>query len=388
MQKIRPSVLDIKDWLIEIRRDIHRHPELGYNEKRTSALVERELRAMGYEVKTGLGQTGVLGFRRFSDQGKVLGLRADMDALPITESMNNTCRSEINGVMHACGHDLHTAMLLGAAKVLAGDRSLYNALKGAVKVIFQPAEEGGRGALAMINDGVLENPPVDAVFAAHVAPQLDTGAIGYTPGVAMASVDNFTITFKGRGGHAAHPDYALDPIAPAAEFISRLKKAASRLDQALLAVCTFQAGVKCNVIPDQAVISGTIRALSEPQHEKLIKILEQTVEDFALEKIMELDLELERGYPMLVNDDGMLEVVKKAAGAAVGPENLVRQGPSYGAEDMAYFLNAVPGVNYNLGCRKPGRPITMIHSPEFDPNEDAMLVGVEVLLRLAEEILG
>ncbi|MFH1135669.1 MAG: M20 family metallopeptidase [Pseudomonadota bacterium] len=388
MPKIRPSVLALGEWMFEIRRDIHRHPELGYEEKRTSGLVARELRALGYDVKTGLGRTGVAGLRRFSPAGRVLGLRADMDALPVVESPKNFCRSEIEGLMHACGHDLHIATLLGAARVLARDEALGRSLRGAVKVIFQPAEEGGRGALAMINDGVLQNPALDAIFAAHVAPQLETGLIGYTPGVAMAAVDNFTIHFQGRGGHAAHPKYAQDPIAPAAEFVNRLKKAAAPLDRALLAICTFHAGTKSNIIPDQAVITGTLRALSEPHHEKLLAILSKTVEDFAREKSLEVKLNLEKGYPMLVNDDRMLAVLKQAAGLAVGPANVVEHAPSFGAEDMAYFLKEVPGVNYNLGCRKPGGPVTMIHSSEFDPNEEAMLVGVEVMIRLAEALLA
>ncbi|MEW5722289.1 MAG: M20 family metallopeptidase [Thermodesulfobacteriota bacterium] len=386
---LRAEVAGLLAWLIEVRRGIHRRPELGYQETRTSALVARLLRDLGLEVRTGVGRTGVVGLWRTGRPGPVLGLRADMDALPVTEDTGHEFSSSVPGVMHACGHDLHTAMLLGVAKVLAEGEGYRESLAGSVKFIFQPAEEGGGGAGAMIADGVLRDPPLDAVFAAHVIPVLEVGQVGVRPGPALASVDIFHVEVRGRGGHAAHPDLAADPLAPAAELVRRIKDRAAALEQALVAVTVFQAGTLTNIIPETALLAGTIRALSAADREAARDLVRKEASLLEKETGLKASVRLEAGYPMLVNDRNMTDLLAETAAGVVGPADVIEQGPSYGAEDMAYFLAKVPGSHFWLGCGVPGRENpAMLHSPRFDPDEKVMPVGVEVMVRLAERLLG
>lgn len=389
MSKIRPYVKNLENWLIETRRDIHQHPELGYQEYRTSELVAETLKNLGLNVKKGLGRTGVVGVWESDEPGKCIGLRADMDALGMDEPSNKDYASVNKGVMHACGHDCHTAMLMGVARALSENPDLRKTLKGSVKLIFQPAEEGGGGAGAMIADGVLDAPPMDAVFALHVVPILKVGQLGFASGVGMAAVDNFEVTIKGRGGHAAHPDLAADPIEPAAEFIRRLKRDAGKIDRALIAVCTFSSGTRVNIIPDRAVLSGTMRALSNEARKAAGDLVKKTAADMEKETGLKFSLKLEHSYPMLVNDDAMLDFMLHTAGDLLGPENLIPQGPSFGAEDMAYFLQKIPGAHAWIGCGKEeSKPVAMLHSPEFDPDEGVLPVGVELMVRMIESFLG
>ncbi|MBU2550695.1 MAG: amidohydrolase [Proteobacteria bacterium] len=389
MARIRPEIPALQNWLVALRREIHRHPEPAYGETRTAGLVERTLRGMGLPPRTGIGRTGVVGLWRADRPGPCLGLRADMDALPVQEALDHDWRSTVPGMMHACGHDLHTAMLLGAARVLADDSRYSQRLAGAVKFIFQPAEEEGAGALAMIADGVLDDPPLDAIFSAHVNPTLETGQVGYTPGPAHAAVDNFHITVTGRGGHAAHPELADDPLAPAAELVGRIRSRSAGLDRALVAVCFFQAGTTTNVIPDRALISGTVRSLDRSARERALDAIRAAAAEAGAGSPCDIQVRLVPGYPILRNDESMTQELVRLAGAVVGAPNLVFQAPSYGAEDMAYFLDKVPGSVFGLGCRRPGdhRP-AMLHSPRFDPDESVLALGVELFVTLAESFLS
>jgi amidohydrolase len=262
-------------------------------------------------------------------------------------------------------------------------------LRGGVKLLFQPAEEGLGGARAMIADGALENPPLTAVFAGHVFPLLQTGRIGYCRGAAQASVDNFFITVTGRGGHAAHPESALDPLAPAARLVGAVKEKAAGFDKALVAVSAFQAGTATNIIPETAALSGTIRAHDPDQRRRARRAVAEAAAETEKQTGAAARVRLEESYPMLINDDAMIDRLLEVGREVLGEEGLVEMPPSYGAEDMAYFLDRVPGVNYFLGCGRPGddQP-AMLHSPAFDPDEDCLAVGVEIMLRLAERILS
>lgn len=389
MTKLGKQILGIKKWLFDLRRDIHRHPELSYQEERTAGIVADRLGKLGLEVRTRVGRTGVVGLWRAARPGPCLALRADMDALPIVEEVNREWKSVNRGVMHACGHDLHVAMLLGAARILAEDSQYRQRLSGAVKFIFQPAEEGPGGAGAMIADGVLADPPVTAIFAGHVLPVLATGHVGITRGVAMAGVTNFRIVIKGKGGHAAHPNLAVDPIAPAAELVMDIKAKAADLKQALVAVCTFQAGTKTNIIPEAAQLSGTIRSLDRLAGKKARGLIKESAANLGKARGVTATIRFEPGYPVLVNHEAMVDLMVEVAEQVLGPQGVIDQGPSYGTEDMAYFLQKVPGAHYWLGC---GRPSTdrapMLHSAEFDPDEEAMPIGVEIMVRLAERYLA
>lgn len=389
MSNVRRQIQDMFEWMVAIRREIHRHPETCYEEVRTADLVARSLRELGLDVRTEVGRTGVVGLWRAQRDGRCLAFRADMDALGVQEESGREWCSTIPGRMHACGHDVHTAMLLGMARALVQDETLRDRLSGAVKLIFQPAEEGGAGAAAMIEDGVLDHPTVDSIFAAHVLPILEVGQVGYARGAAEAAVDNFYITVHGRGGHAAHPDLANDPLAPAAGLVGQIKAEAKRLERAIVAVCQFHAGTQTNVIPETVSLSGTIRSLDPDDRRRARELVASTAAALEGESGLRVDVELEAGYPMLFNDESMTDFFIDVANGMLGPEHVMQLPPSYGAEDMAYFLERVPGINYWIGCRQPGQdPVAMLHSPKFDPNEAVMPVGVELMLRLAERMLG
>ena len=312
MEGVRESVLNILDWMKDIRRQIHQHPEMGFKETATAALVAKTLRQYNIECAEGVGKTGVVGLWKADVDGPCLALRADMDALPLQELLDRPWKSTVPGVMHACGHDLHTAGLLGVARALAEDASLAKNLKGSVKLIFQPAEEGLGGAEAMIKNNVLKDPEPSAAFAAHVMPLLAVGQIGYCRGTSQASVDNYFITITGRGGHAAHPEAAADPIAPTAELVRRIKARAEKFDKALIAVSTFHAGVATNIIPEQATISGTIRAHDHTQRLAARHAVIDAVAEMEKETGLAAEVRVDLSYPMLVNDDAMTDLLLDA----------------------------------------------------------------------------
>lgn len=390
LEGIRAGVREMIPWLVELRRDLHKHPEMKFQEIRTSRTVAELLKQWGLKVTTGLAQTGVVGLLDTGRPGPVLAMRADMDALPIQEVQDRSYASENPGVMHACGHDAHVTMLLGAAKVLAATPSLS---RGAVKFIFQPGEEGGAGGLKMVEAGVLENPKVDRALALHVFPTLRVGEVGLTTGPALASVDDFIIRLKGRGSHGAHPHTAKDPILAGAALVQALQSIVSRgtdpLESLVVSVTRFQAGTAFNIIPEEAEIWGTIRALKEPVRVEAQTSLKKIAKGIAQAHGLTAETEIRKGYPVLCNDLEVTAFVEKVASRFLGDRRVLCLAASMGSEDFSYFLERCPGAFVVIGCSDPkGGPAPMLHTPQFDVCEEVLPLGVELLVRLAEEFLG
>jgi amidohydrolase len=387
---LREAAEEIGPGVVADRRFIHQHPELAYEETRTAAHVAQRLKDLGLEVRTGVGGTGVVGLLRGAKPGKTVLLRADMDALPIEEANQTPYASQTPGVMHACGHDAHTAMLLGVARVLADRRS---SIVGAVKLMFQPAEEGGAGALRMIQDGVLEDPPVDAAFGMHVDAERYAGQVSVRPGPSSASSDRFTIVVQGKGGHAARPHRTIDPIVVGAQLVTALQTLVSRevspLEPAVVTVGSLTAGTTFNVIPDTATIKGTVRAY----HEEVRALIQERVGELArgIAGAMRARAEVTYrvGYPILINDPEQTAFVRRTLVDLFGKDAVVEREPSMGAEDFAFVLQRVPGAFIYLGVRDRSwsapRPV---HTATFDLCEDALPRGVAALAATALNFLN
>jgi amidohydrolase len=378
--------LDV-DQLVADRRDLHRHPELGYQETRTAGLVASRLRLLGYDVRTGVGRTGVVGVRRGAGERCVM-VRADMDALPVTEDNDVPYRSQRDGVMHACGHDGHVAASLGVARRLAAVD-----LPGIVKFAFQPAEEGGRGAAAMIDDGALDAPAVGAAFGMHLWSELPTGTIAVAPGPVMASVDTFRITVTGRGGHAAIPHLAVDPVVVASHLVTALQTLVSRqrnpADPAVVSVTSIHAGTTHNVIPDRATLEGTVRTFGGPFFDTVPARLGEMARSVAAAFDAEAEVTYERAYPPTVNDAEMAVLMAEVAAEVVGAEHVRADYRTMAGEDMAFFLERVPGCYAFVGCRNPAKGAEHPHhSPRFDIDEDALPLAAELLSRVALRFLS
>ena len=380
--RLRNDIDEILPGVIADRRDFHQHPEMGFQEVRTSGIVAERLRALGVEdVRTGIAKTGVTGLIRGTagGTGRTVLLRADMDALPIQEENAVDYRSQHEGVMHACGHDGHTAMLLGTARLLQERR---NTFAGTVKVLFQPAEEGGGGAKVMIDEGVLEDPKVDAAFGIHVAQEVPVGTIELRAGPAMAASDSFTFVIQGKGGHGARPQATVDPIAVGAQIVVALQTIVSReLDpthQGVVTVGAFRAGEAANVIPDTAELRGTVRSFTPENRQLLAERIEAIVRGVAAAMRAEVDFRYRFGYPPTVNDAAMTELVRGAVGAVVGAERVI-DGPQHmGAEDFSYFLERVPGCFWFVGSKNEERGLVWgHHHPRFDIDEAALGIGIE-----------
>ncbi|MDQ6824956.1 MAG: amidohydrolase [Candidatus Eremiobacteraeota bacterium] len=375
----------ITEQVINWRRDIHQNPELGFNELRTSALVESELRKAGVTTQRVIG-TGIVGVLQGDEPGKTIALRADMDALPLSERSGEPFTSLRPNVMHACGHDAHTAMLLGTAVLLARERAT---LGGTVKFLFQPAEEGPGGAAPMIDAGVLKDPDVEAVAMLHVTPLLGAGVIGLRSGPIYASCDDFDVRILGRGGHAAHPHLAVDTVTIAAEIITALQRIRSRevdpLESVVLSVGTLQAGTRRNIIADRAEFCGTIRCLNESVRDTIPQLIERIVSGICSAHGARYELGIERGYPAVINDAHLTDAVRAIAQTTPGVAAVMElTAPSMGAEDFAYFAQATPGcvLRLGVGFEDVSDP-PMLHSPEFRLNEVALLSGVAMLRALA-----
>jgi amidohydrolase len=379
-----PVPAHIDDLVIAWRRAIHREPELGFAEHRTSALVERELTRAGIP-SVRMAQTGVVGLLEGAKPGKTLLLRADMDALPVPERSGEPFASVVEGVMHACGHDAHTAMLLGAATWLATQRER---IAGAIKFVFQPAEEGPGGAKPMIEAGVLENPRVDAAVMIHVLPILPSGVIGWRIGPIQASADDFTIAINGRGGHAASPQLGVDTIPAAAELVSSLQRIASRevdpLESVVVSIGTIQGGYRRNVIADRTEIGGTVRCFSHELRESMPERLRRIADGIASAHGASSEIDYQWGYPPVINDARLTRLVAAIAQRTQGLRTAELPAPRMGAEDFAYFAQAVPGCMLRLGVAPPGdqRP-AMLHSPQFRLDEGALRSGVQIFCELA-----
>jgi amidohydrolase len=382
---VNPEVAQLADSVIELRRTLHQWPELGFQEQRTSALVAERLQALGLEVRTGIAQTGVLGVLRGDREGKTVLLRADMDGLPIEEASGAPYASQNHGVMHACGHDGHTAILLTVAKVLAQRRQQFS---GTVKFAFQPAEElPPGGAKGMIEEGVLENPGVDAAFGLHLWNSLPVGKIGVDEGPIMASVDRFDIVIKGVGGHGAYPHTGVDPIVAGSHVVAALQTVVSRevppLAPVVVTVGKFQGGTAFNVIPSQAELSGTVRTIDARIRQEMPARLERIVRGITSGLRAEYTFNYAFGYPVTVNDENKAQFARQVAAAIVGDANVVSAGMTMGAEDMSYFLEAVSGCYLRLGSGNPDKGlIHPHHSALFNFDEAALPIGVDLLTQL------
>ncbi len=394
MGDVFARVLPTHGELLAFRRDLHAHPELGFEEVRTAARVVEELRACGVdEVHTGIGKTGVVGVIRGSSpyQGSgsgMIGLRADMDALPMTEHNEFAWRSSKRGLMHGCGHDGHTAMLVGAARYLAATRRFG----GTAVLIFQPGEEGFAGAKAMIDDGLFERFPIDAAYAMHNWPALPAGCIGINPGPMMAAADRVTITVTGRGGHGAHPYLAVDPVLVAAHIIAAAQSIVSRnvppTQSAVLSLCSMQAGDPgaMSVIPGEATLVGTVRSFNLQVQDLLERRLTELCQSIALGFGASAGVRYERIYPATVNSPREAAFAAKVAAGLVGEEQVVRDmEPSMGAEDFAFMLQARPGAYLRIG--QGGEGSCFLHNSRYDFNDDILPLGAALHASLIEQAL-
>jgi amidohydrolase len=385
--KILPEIESMKKMLVDIRRDIHAHPELAYEEKRTAGVVERLLREWGLEVDRGLATTGVVGTLR-NGHGPTIGLRADMDALPMTESNTFEYRSTIEGRMHACGHDGHTAMLLGAAHYLSSRIEQ----PGTIHFIFQPAEEAALGAKVMIDEGLFERFPVDAVFGMHNWPGLEVGRFAMRAGPMMASFDTFDATVQGVGAHGALPHHGIDPIVVSAAIVSALQTVVSRsvdpLRSAVVSVTKISAGDAYNIIPDMARLSGGIRCFDAGIREMVLRRVRAIVESIAASFGASASIEFRAIAPALLNE---VENTRFAAGVArriVGDDGVDSQAePVLGSEDFAFMLETVPGCFVFIG-NGSGKGGCMIHNPGYDFNDEILTLGATYWVRLAETFLA
>jgi len=397
--KLIDPIVRLQSELQQIRRDLHAHPELCFEERRTADVVAQKLAAWGVEVVRGLGETGVLGIirgERTGGNGRAIGLRADMDALPMQEINTFAHASTHAGKMHACGHDGHTAMLLGAAHYLAQQRDFA----GTVYLIFQPAEEGGGGAKRMMDDGLFEKYPMEAVFGMHNWPGLAVGSFGVTAGPMMASSNEFEVVVKGRGAHAAQPHKGIDPVMIAVQIAQGWQTIVSRnknpLDAAVLSITQIHAGSATNVIPDDASLIGTVRTFSGPVLDLIESRMRQVAQHTAAAFDAEIDFRFKRNYPALINHPAetafALEVMREVAGDA---QIDAAVEPTMGAEDFAFMLQEKPGCYVFIGNgegdhRSAGHGLgpCNLHNPSYDFNDDLLPIGATYWVRLAQAWLS
>jgi len=384
---IREVAQRIEPALIEIRRDIHAHPELAFEEVRTAGVVTRELTRLGIPHQTGVAKTGVVGLIEGGRPGPVLAIRADMDALPIEEQTGLPFASTVPGLMHACGHDIHTTTLLGVAAVL---RDLAPQLTGTVKLIFQPAEEAIGGMREMIAAGVMKQPDITYALGFHNHPNLSAGRFGFVRGPALAAADGFEIVVRGRSGHAAHPHNAVDPIVAAANLVLQLQTVVSRevppMRPAVVTVGAIHGGTARNIIPNQVQLLGTVRTL----HNDVRDVAEQAIRRLCagIQQGMRVgcDLEYRRGVPPLVNDDRVIDPTVAAVKKQLG--DVIEQGePTLGAEDFALMAELVPSFQLRIGSGQPGRK-DRLHNSAYQPDERCIGLGVQAVARAALEILS
>ena len=380
---IHPKIQSLKKTIIETRRDFHKHPELSFQEKRTSKIVAEKLESFGINVQRNIGKTGVVGTLKGNSRGNTIAFRADMDALPIQETSNLPYKSINDGVMHACGHDAHTAMLLGAAEALS---SMKDSIKGTIKFIFQPAEEGFGGAKYMIEDGAIEN--VDEIYAMHVWNYQKSGTIGIKSGPVMAAADIFTIKIKGIGGHGAAPQGTVDCIIVASHLIQAIQTIVSRntnpLESTAITVGQINGGYNFNIIADELTLKGTTRAYTEKNKELIKKRLTEIIKGVGKTFGAQITLDYKDGYPPVINDETTTKKVLNAA-KTISKENIVEPYLSMGGEDFSYFANKIPGCFFFLGTApKNSKPMSVPqHCSHFDIDEEAMLVGSSIFVALA-----
>ena len=375
--KIKDESMSISDWIISIRRELHEHPELMYEEFKTSELIRRELDKLEISYKHPIAETGVLASIG-NGNGPCVALRADMDALPIHEETDVSFRSKIDGKMHACGHDCHVSMLLGAAKLLKGKEDQIN---GTVKLLFQPAEEGGAGGKLMREEGALKNPNVERIFGLHVWPQMPSGQIGSREGTFLAATSSLNLTVKGVGGHAAVPQLTKDPVLTSARIITNLQSIVSReidpLDSGVVSITVINGGNASNVIPSDVVVKGTLRSLTMDGLRELQKRVKEIAEGIAQTHGCEAVVEyVGNDYPPTVNDSDMWKFAKGIGIELLGDENVSDLDAVMGGEDFAYYTEKVKGCFVVLGMNNPDIDATYsVHHPMFKADEDALHIG-------------
>jgi len=396
----------IEPRVVAWRRDFHQHPELGNRERRTSSIVAAHLRALGIEVKENVAHTGVVGLLRGALPGPTVALRADMDALPVEEQVDVPFASKVRtqwggmdcGVMHACGHDAHTAILMGVAELLAGQRAH---MRGSVKFLFQPAEEGAPegeegGAQLMIEEGCMESPKVGAVFGLHVTSNHETGKLGYRVGPLMASSDELRIFLRGEQTHGAMPWRGVDPIVVGAQVVMGLQTIVSRKldvtrEPSVVTVGVFHGGNRDNIIPDEVRMEGTIRTFDEGQRDDIHAHVKRITEMIAASGGAKARVQIKRGYDVVVNDPALTRFAVPVMERVAGAGNVGVVDKVCGAEDFAFFQKVVPGVFIRVGCRPPGTAVKDAapnHSPRFFVDEACLKLGVKTLSALALEWLA
>ena len=384
---IRSEVKDIAEEIISIRRDIHKHPELGFEVHRTAELVSKHLNNLGFEVSTGIGKTGVVGDLIGKNDGPTIGLRADMDALPIQETSDLPYSSVNEGVMHACGHDGHTAMLLGAATII---KQLQNKLNGNVRFIFQPAEEGDGGARYMIKDGCLES--VNEIYGIHLWNYQQYGEVGVKEGPILAAADVFSITIKGVGGHGAAPQGTVDAILVSAHLITALQSIVSRntnpLESTVITIGQINGGHNFNVIADEIVLKGTARSYTEENRQLIKNRMKEIISGVAKTFSAEIDFTYSEGYPPTVNDKNTYDKLMKSAQKIVG-DKCGFPYLSMGGEDFSYYAERIPGCFFFVGSSPSNKKLRSVphHCSHFDIDENALLIGSSIFVQLIEDQL-
>ncbi len=391
-RRIDAEIEKTKAEIVKIRRFIHMNPELGNREVETAKLIASKLQPLGFEVRTGVAKTGVVAVLRGGQPGPSIAVRADMDALPVQEATGLPYKSLNPGVMHACGHDVHSAVVLGTALVL---NALKPSLKGTVTFLFQPAEEGAPageegGAALMVREGVLDDPPASAVFGFHVWPE-PLGQVSVAPGNVTAAADSFTITVKGKSAHGARPQEGVDAVVIAAEIVTALQTIVSRAtdptDPAVLTIGTISGGSRRNIIADRVVMEGTVRTLSETNRKKIPPLMESAVKNIAGIYGAGYQCEYIPGNPSVFNNPELTAAMTPTLVGLLGKDRVVAWKPQMVAEDFAFLAQKTPGFYFFLGVRGPGQPAIQLHSPAFSPDERSIPLGIRILSHLLLDAL-
>lgn len=388
-ESIKQIALDMQDELVKIRRHLHMHPELSFKEFNTSKYISQYLREIGIKVIEGVAGTGVIGILETGQKGSVVGLRADIDALPVKEDNNVVYKSTIPGVMHACGHDVHTACLLGSARILSLKKDL---LKGSVKFIFQPAEEVMLGAQKMIEEGVLNNPEVNAIFGLHTFPEIKSGYVGLKEGPLMAANDVFEIVIKGKGGHGGIPDSGNDAIVAAASVIQNLQHIVSRMvspiDSVVVSIGAISGGEYPNIICDEISMKGTVRTFNEETQEKVIDLIKNVLSHTCQALRVRGEIDYKKLGPFVINSDILYDLAKNAVQKIVEETGVITPKLFCGGEDFALYQQIIPGFFYFLGSGYADKDSTFsFHHSQYDIDEKCLSIGAAVLAQSAFDYL-